>query len=62
MKMLVLQGEREYDRYMSKMLQKLKELHATRASSYIMRPGAHTDHAGSESLDQGLGAKDSPRG
>lgn len=59
--MLVLQGEWEYDRYMSKMLRKLKQLHATRASSYIMRPGAHTDHEGSESLDQGLGAKDSPR-
>lgn len=52
--MLVLQGEWEYDRYMSKMLRKLKQLHATRASSNIMHPGEHTDC-------EVLGAKDSPR-
>lgn len=55
MKMLVLQGEGEYDRYMSKMLRKLKQPHATRASCYIMHPGAHEDHEGSESLYKGFG-------
>lgn len=37
--MLVLQGEWEYDRYMSKMLRKLKQPHAMRASCYIMEEG-----------------------
>lgn len=53
--MLVLQGEWEYDRYMSKMLRKLKQPHAMRASCYIMHPGAHTDHEGSELLYEGFG-------
>jgi hypothetical protein len=55
MKMLVLQGEWEYDRYMSKMLRKLKQPHATRASCYILHPGAHMDHGGSTSLNKGFG-------
>lgn len=53
--MLVLQGEWEYDRYMSKMLWKLKQPHATRASCYITQPGAHRDHKGLEPLDKGFG-------
>lgn len=61
--MLVLQGEWEYDRYMSKMLRKLKQPHATRASCYIMHPGAQAEHEGPESLCKGFGAvgKESPR-
>lgn len=53
--MLVLQGEWEYDRYMSKMLRKLKQPHAMRASCYLMHPGAHTDREGSALLYKGFG-------
>lgn len=55
--MLVLQGEWEYDRYMSKMLRKLKQPHATRASHYIRHPEAHTDHEGVGSLHKGFGLR-----
>lgn len=63
MKMLVLQGEGEYDRYMSKMLRKLKQPHATRASCYIMHPG-HTWIMKAQNLytrDLGAMGKGSPR-
>lgn len=55
MQMLVLQGEWEYDRYMLKILWKLKEPHATRASCYITHPLIHMDCEGSTSLNKGLG-------
>lgn len=53
--MLVLQGEWEYDRYMSKMVRKLKQPHAMRASCYIMHPRTHMDYEGLESLYKGFG-------
>lgn len=55
MKMLVLQGEWEYDRYMSKMLWKLKQPHATRVFCYIIHPEAYTEREGSASLNKDFG-------